>query len=222
MASEHHEVLAHHFENLEQQRDACSLGMWVFLVTEVMIFGAIFAAYAVYRYKFPHAFAECSLLLDIKLGAINTAVLIGSSLSMAMAVHAAAINNRKLLTFMLVLTIVLGIAFLGIKSVEYHHDYEIGVIPGLQFDENASWLAEKGVDPGHAKMFFVLYFCLTGLHAIHMIIGMVILAIMAILAWRRYYEHHDMPVEIMGLYWHFVDIVWIFLFPLLYLVGMRH
>lgn len=220
--SDNSAVLAHHFRDLEQQHEANTLGMWAFLVTEVMIFGGLFTAYAVFRYKFPAAFSAGSNYLNVTQGAINTVVLIGSSLTMALAVHAAQTANRKLLTLFLVLTIVLGTVFLVIKGFEYTHDYDVGLIPGLRFDDKP-WL-EKGIEPGQGKAFFFLYFCLTGLHAIHMIIGMAILAIMAVLAWRGYYtdRKHDTPVEIMGLYWHFVDIVWIFLFPLLYLIGESH
>ncbi|HEX7136908.1 MAG TPA: cytochrome c oxidase subunit 3 family protein [Vicinamibacterales bacterium] len=208
-------ALAHHFDNLDQQREATTLGMWVFLVTEVLFFGGLFMVYTVYRSWYPDAFAAASHELDVVLGTVNTAVLITSSLTMALAVHAAQLNQRKLLTMFLVLTILLGATFLGIKSVEYYHKFVEHHIPGPGFQFEKEYAR-------HAQLFFSLYFVMTGLHALHMIIGIGIMLWM--LAWARrgiitaeYYS----PIEISGLYWHFVDIVWIFLFPLLYLLG-RH
>jgi cytochrome c oxidase subunit 3 len=208
-------ALAHHFDSLDQQREATTLGMWVFLVTEVLFFGGLFMVYTVYRSWYPDAFAAASHELDIVLGTTNTAVLITSSLTMALAVHAAQLNQRKLLTTFLVLTILLGATFLGIKSVEYYHKFVEHHIPGPGFQFEKEYAR-------HAQLFFSLYFLMTGLHAMHMIIGIGIMLWM--LAWARrgiitaeYYS----PIEISGLYWHFVDIVWIFLFPLLYLLG-RH
>jgi cytochrome c oxidase subunit 3 len=214
-ATGHSAALAHHFDNLDQQREATTLGMWVFLVTEVLFFGGLFMVYTVYRSWYPDAFAAASHELDVVLGTVNTAVLITSSLTMALAVHAAQLNQRKLLTMFLVLTILLGATFLGIKSVEYYHKFVEHHIPGPGFQFEKEYAR-------HAQLFFSLYFVMTGLHALHMIIGIGIMLWM--LAWARrgiitaeYYS----PIEISGLYWHFVDIVWIFLFPLLYLLG-RH
>jgi cytochrome c oxidase subunit 3 len=217
----HHPALAHHFESLGQQKEASTLGMWVFLVTEVLFFGGLFAAYSVYRSAYPEAFAAASHELDIVLGAINTAALIASSLTMALAVHAAQTGNRRQLLVFLVVTAVLGGVFLGIKSFEYLHKFEEGLVPGPRF--NASHFSPE-LAP-HVQIFFSLYFVMTGLHAIHMIIG---LGIMAWMFWwarwataRPITPDYASPIEIAGLYWHFVDIVWIFLFPLLYLLG-RH
>jgi len=211
----HDANLAHHFDSLDQQREATTLGMWVFLVTEVLFFGGLFMVYTVYRSWYPDAFAAASHELDIVLGTVNTAVLITSSLTMALAVHAAQLNQRKLLMTFLVLTILLGATFLGIKSVEYYHKFVEHHVPGPGFQFEKEYVR-------HAQLFFSLYFLMTGLHALHMIIGIGIMLWM--LAWARrgiitaeYYS----PIEISGLYWHFVDIVWIFLFPLLYLLG-RH
>jgi cytochrome c oxidase subunit 3 len=208
-------ALAHHFDSLDQQRDATTLGMWVFLVTEVLFFGGLFMVYTVYRSWYPDAFAAASHELDIVLGTVNTAVLITSSLTMALAVHSAQLNQRRLLTTFLLLTILLGATFLGIKSVEYYHKFVEHLVPGPAFQFEKEYVR-------HAQLFFSLYFLMTGLHALHMIIGIGIMLWM--LAWARrgiitaeYYS----PIEISGLYWHFVDIVWIFLFPLLYLLG-RH
>jgi len=215
-AAEHPAALAHQFDDLEQQKEASTLGMWVFLVTEVLFFGGMFVTYAVYRNAYPGAFAAGSRELDVMLGGINTAVLITSSLTMALAVHAAQTGNRRALVWLLVATMALGGVFLGIKSVEYYHKLVEHHIPGPGFRfAEAEYLK-------HAQIFFSLYFMMTGLHALHMIIGIGLMLFMLRWAWNgtittEYYA----PIEISGLYWHFVDIVWIFLFPLLYLIG-RH
>lgn len=208
--------LAHHFESFEQQREASYLGMWIFLAQEIMFFGGLFAAYLIYRVFHPEAFIAGSHELDIKLGTINTAVLIGSSFTMALAVRAAQLDRRKLLIFFLLATIVLGGVFLGIKIVEYGAKFEHHLVPGPHFE----W--HEGGDAHAVQMFFNLYFAMTGLHALHMIVGIGILFAMVWLAWRGAFskDNHNL-VEGMGLYWHFVDIIWIFLFPLLYLLG-RH
>jgi cytochrome c oxidase subunit 3 len=211
----HHPALAHHFDDLEQQNEAATLGMWVFLATEVLFFGGLFVTYLVYRNWYPEAFAASSHELDITLGTINTVVLITSSLTMALAVHAAQLGQRRLLMTFLVLTMVLGAAFLGIKGVEYYHKFAEHHVPGPGFQFEKEHFR-------HAQLFFSLYFVMTGLHALHMVIGIGIMLVMLWWAWRgtitaEYYS----PIEISGLYWHFVDIVWIFLFPLLYLIG-RH
>jgi len=206
--------LAHHFNDLKQQKEATTLGMWAFLVTEILFFGGLFAGYAEYRSRFPEAFAAGSHHLDIVLGTINTAVLIGSSLTMAMGVHAAQLGKRKKIAVFLLLTIVLGLVFLGIKAVEYTHKYHEGLIPGAGF-------GLQGADR-QQMLFFAFYFLMTGMHALHMVIGVGIVSLIAFFAWRgRYSPEYYGPVEVTGLYWHFVDIVWIFLFPLLYLIG-RH
>ena len=212
----HHSALAHHFDNLAQQSEATTLGMWVFLVTEVLFFGGLFATYMIYRSWYPDAFAAASHSLDVTLGTINTVVLITSSLTMALAVHAAQLGQRKALMIFLVLTMILGAAFLGIKSVEYYHKFVEHHVPGpaFQFEEQEY--------VRHAQIFFSLYFVMTGLHAIHMIIGIGIMLVMLWWSWNgTITEEYSSPIEISGLYWHFVDIVWIFLFPLLYLIG-RH
>jgi cytochrome c oxidase subunit III len=208
-------ALAHQFDSLAQQNEASTLGMWVFLVTEVLFFGGLFATYLVYRSWYGEAFAAASHELDVVLGTVNTAVLITSSLTMALAVHAAQIGERHRLLLWLVLTTVLGAVFLGIKSVEYSHKFVEHHVPGSTFQF-------EGEHFRHAQIFFSLYFVMTGLHALHMIIGIGIMLVMIWWSWRGTItpEYHS-PIEISGLYWHFVDIVWIFLFPLLYLIG-RH
>ena len=223
-----HPALQHHFENLEQQREAGTLGMWVFLVTEIMFFGGMFLAYTLYRSQYPEAFAIASNHLDIKLGAINTAVLIFSSFTMAMAVYSTQVGKRRPQTIYLVLTIVLGLAFLGIKAVEYYEKYVDNLIPGSLIpghpfnpDPNAMHLT-LGVSMQHVQMFYWIYFAMTGMHALHMIIGVGLLSVILYFSVKgRYSPEYHNPVEVAGLYWHFVDIVWIFLFPLLYLLG-RH
>ena len=221
---QHHPSLQHHFDTLEQQKEASTLGMWLFLVTEIMFFGGLFTTYIIYRAKWPWAFEAGSHHLDVPLGLFNTVVLIGSSLTMAMAIWAAQVNRRKLIVVFLVATMVLGLVFLGVKSVEYYHKIEDDLVPGLGFDwkiEPGAQLPESAEDfAHHVEIFYSLYFIMTGLHAVHMICGIGVLAVLTVLAWKgRYDSAYYNPLECTGLYWHFVDIVWIFLFPLLYLLG---
>ncbi|MCB0193229.1 MAG: cytochrome c oxidase subunit 3 [Anaerolineae bacterium] len=186
--------------------------MWVFLVTEVMLFGGIFMAYAVYFYNYPEAFGEAGRELDIVLSSVNTFVLLCSSLTMALAVWACQSNKQKLLVIFLTSTLVLGSIFLGIKGFEYYEKYEKALIPGI------NWHYE-GEFPDEAQIFFSLYFAATGLHATHMIIGGTVLAIITMKAMRGFYSAVNFDtIEIMGLYWHFVDIAWVFIFPLFYLI----
>ncbi|MFQ5737672.1 MAG: cytochrome c oxidase subunit 3 family protein [Acidobacteriota bacterium] len=213
--SAHASSVAHQFDDMAQQKEAGSLGMWAFLITEVMFFGGLFAAYTLYRSLYYDGFVAASHELDIALGATNTAVLILSSLTMALAVRSAQIGKRQALILFLVLTVALGSVFLGIKAVEYTHKFEEHHLPGTSF-------VFEGPQPRAAEIFFSLYFAMTGLHALHMIIGIAIMLVILSMAWRnRFSPEYYAPVEVSGLYWHFVDIVWIFLFPLLYLLG-RH
>jgi cytochrome c oxidase subunit 3 len=208
-------ALAHQFDDAAQQFEASSLGMWAFLATEILFFGGLFTAYAVYRLSYPEAFAAASNRLDIVLGTVNTAVLIASSLTMALAVFAAHSARPRTQAGFLIATLILGSVFLGIKAIEYAHKFHEHLFPGPGFQF-------AGADPRNAEIFFSLYFAMTGMHALHMIIGAALLAVIAVQAWRgSFSKDYYTPVEIVGLYWHFVDIVWIFLFPLLYLVG-RH
>ena len=205
----------HHFVDMAAQREASSLGMWVFLVTEVLFFGGMFTAYVVYRASFRHDFEGASNLLDIRLGAFNTAVLIMSSLTMALAVWASAAGRRKLIIPFLLATILLGSVFLGVKFLEYKQKFEHHEVPGAHF------VVPEGLAKP-SELFFSLYFCMTGLHALHMIIGVGLLSWLILKARRgEFTPQYNTPVDLVGLYWHFVDIVWIFLFPLLYLLG-RH
>ena len=218
-AAEHpetHPWLQHHFDTMEQQAEASTLGMWVFLVTEIMFFGGLFMAYLVYRHASPQGFQEASHHLNIYWGAANTAILIVSSLTMALAVRSAQTSQaRGTQVGWLLATMGFGLAFLGIKAIEYTDKFKDHIVPGPYFQ----W---EGLYPKPAEQFYSLYFAMTGLHALHMIIGVGIMAVITFLAWRNTFdEEYYTPVEVAGLYWHFVDIVWIFLFPLLYLIG-RH
>ncbi len=211
----HHPKLQHHFETMQQQKEASTLGMWVFLLTELLFFGGLFFAYLLYRTWYFEAFAEASRTIDITPGLINTVVLILSSLTMALGVRAAQTNERSATVRWLVLTIVLGFVFLGIKVYEYADKFEHHHVPGANFIAEGPWAAQQ-------QIFFSLYFTMTGLHALHMIIGVVMMSIITWMAHKGKFDStYYTPVEMAGLYWHFVDLVWIYLFPLLYLVE-RH
>jgi cytochrome c oxidase subunit III len=234
------------FKTLEQQKDSASLGMWIFLVTEVMFFGGIMLAYTINRNTYFHAFAMSSNTLDIKLGTLNTGVLLASSFTMAMAVWSAQVGKKKFLSMFLTLTLVLGFGFLGVKYVEYAQKFHHHLVPGRSFDitycldnpskcedlkpdelavEREEIAQALAADPdlnSHAQLYYSAYFGMTGLHALHMVIGT------GLLFWLlkqslagRFTPQWNTPVDVVGLYWHFVDIVWIYLFPLLYLID-RH
>jgi cytochrome c oxidase subunit 3 len=208
-------ALKEQFMDLGQQREADLLGMWVFLATEVLFFGGLFMAYIVYRWRFPMAFDEASNHLHVALGTINTLVLLFSSFTMALAVHCAQLGRRTLLAVLLLLTALLGAGFLAIKFFEWHLEAVDALLPGARF-------SYFGPHHNAAQLFFWLYFGMTGLHALHLSIGVLIVLVVAARALRGAYpvEHHT-TVEVVGLYWHYVDIVWLFLYPLLYLGG-RH
>jgi cytochrome c oxidase subunit 3 len=245
-----HGRLAHHFENMEQQAEANNLGMWVFLASEILFFGGLFAAYTVYRSTHGSAFGDAAQRLNAVIGATNTAVLLTSSLTMALAVHAARLGRRQGVQLYLAATLVLGSTFLVIKAYEWYSEYQEALVPRIRFDPK-EWLkageeraerefaqsdlgwsklpeadrlrmvrasADRFV--GSVQMFYVFYFIITGLHALHMIVGLGVLIALLILAARgRFGDPHDfIPVDVSGLYWHFVDIVWIFVFPILYLL----
>ena len=231
----HHPAHQHHFDTMAQQKEAAVIGMWVFLLTEILFFGGLFVAYMIYRVWYFDAFAEASRRLSLFWGGLNTAVLIGSSLTMALAVRAAQTNNRKWTVNWLLLTTLLGCVFLGVKVIEYEDKFANYEVPG----QNYNWLyheqhvvAEGGEHPparelhltpeqlqNTTQIYFSLYFTMTGLHALHMIIGVGLMLVITWMAWKGKFDAHwYTPVEMSGLYWHFVDIVWIFLFPLLYLV----
>jgi cytochrome c oxidase subunit 3 len=223
--AEHNPALLHHFTEPQQQRDAASLGMWWFLATEVMFFGGMFCAYLIYRLAYFGDFGAASKTLNPFLGGLNTAVLICSSLTVVFAVWAAQTGRRMTLVVNLAITLVLGMVFLGVKAVEYKEKFEKHHVPGASFSfEHQPVAGHPGqyANPQHAQIFFALYFVMTGLHALHMIIGLGLFTYLLIMAWRgRYTPEWHTPVEMGGLYWHFVDLIWIYLFPLLYLID-RH
>lgn len=233
--AEHHVSLPqhrHHFETEEQQREAGTFGMWLFLLTEIMFFGGLFFAYLLYRNWYYPAFAVASNQLSVPLGAFNTAILITSGFCMAIAVWASEVRRKGLLVVMLCLTTFFGLIFLGVKYDEYHEKWEKHHIPGASFDvsefvnprahgiNNEEPLAPDMAQ--HTQIFFSLYFAMTGMHAVHMIIGVVLLVWLIFRAhWGEFTAGYVAPIENFALYWHFVDIVWLFLFPLLYLIN-RH
>ena len=224
VVEQHGPELRHHFVTAEQQREASSLGMWLFLATEIMFFGGMFCAYLVYRLNYFNEFAAGSRSLSLKWGTINTIVLICSSLTVALGVRAAQMGKRKLLVILLLLTIVFGFAFLGIKGIEWYDKYKEHHIPGASFnaDDLVHDYPQIHIDQAHEQIYFSLYFAMTGLHALHMIIGVGIFVFLTYYSWKGLYtpEYHT-PIEIGGLYWHFVDIIWIYLYPLLYLIDRK-
>lgn len=210
--------LAHHFDDRSQQREAATLGMWAFLATEVLFFGGLFAGYAAYRFSYPDAWVEGSQHLSIPLGTINTTVLLTSSLTVVLAIEAVKRGDRRELVRQLLFTIGLAVVFVGIKGYEYASKFAEGHVPGSAFHLAHPHNPDVPVD--QVELFFVLYFIMTGLHAFHMVVGIVLFGVYTWLASKgRYDEHYHTPIENIGLYWHFVDVVWVFLFPLLYLIA---
>lgn len=214
--SDKHHLLAHHFADLDQQHQAATLGMWTFLATELMFFGGLFTLYAVYRMAYLESFEQASNHLNLMLGGINTAVLLTSSLTIALAVHAAREGDRHLLTYLLLATAALGTLFLVIKGFEYAGDIADELMPGVAFDES-HWAR-----PNEVKLFLILYYLMTGIHAVHLVIGIGLMLVLAWMAWRGAFAPEGYAaIEAGGLYWHFVDVIWVFLLPLLYMVGVR-
>jgi cytochrome c oxidase subunit 3 len=244
-AHEERPELRHHFADEEQQRNAASLGMWWFLGTEIMFFGGMFCAYLIYRRWYFPEFAVASKSLSLAIGTFNTTVLICSSLTVAMSVRAAQLGKRKLQVKMLLLTLLFGLSFIGIKGVEWHKKYVEHHIPTFDYNvisgegnlvkghekllgidkvqNNPVKLRERQMEiQRHTQVFYSLYFALTGMHAIHMIVGVGIFIVITWMAHKgRFTPEYHTPLEIAGLYWHFVDIVWIYLFPLLYLIDRK-
>lgn len=214
----HTETLAlrEQFDTEAQQKDASTLGMWIFLITEIMFFGGMFAAYTIYRSSYPNVFGLASSSLNVTIGAINTCVLLLSSFTMVMAVRAGQLGKKKAIIVFLIITLIFGCAFLGIKAYEWNQKFQEHHVPGLSFHLEGTPLQ------GQAQLFFSLYFAMTGLHALHMVVGV---GILSFIIWKTaqgtYSSKYYTPIDIAGLYWHFVDIIWIFLFPLLYLID-RH
>ena len=246
-SAEHHSELRHHFDDMEQQKEASTFGMWVFLLTEIMMFGGLFTAYLIYRIKYYQAFVAGSTSISVGWGFANTLVLIGSSFTMAMAVWSAQTGRRKGQIWFLIGTMILGAAFLGVKAKEYDDKYEECHIPGHIIGKGFNAVGGPGCKTGNiaqeimeraeknhqemspvaaqqiasqTEIFFSFYFAMTGLHAFHMIIGLGLLTWLLLRARRgEFTAAYYTPMELGGLYWHFVDIVWIFLFPLLYLIS---
>lgn len=203
-------ALREQFEQMPQQKEAATLGMWAFLATEVLFFGAMFNSYITYRRAYPAAFAEASHHTSVLFGTVNTAILLTSSFTMALAVHAARENKVKWIFRFLMITIFFALGFLAVKGLEYHKDLDDQLWPGPHFRADL---------PPQAQIFWVLYWIMTGVHALHVTVGVGLLSTIAWMTWRRKFsDAYHTPVEMVGLYWHFVDIIWIFLYPLLYLI----
>jgi cytochrome c oxidase subunit 3 len=215
--AEHHPLLAHHFDDMAQQKECATLGMWLFLATEVLLFGGVFTAYIIYRRMYYPAWTEGSDRLNVLLGTLNTVILLTSSFFVVMAVHAAHHGNNKGIVRWLLATIVLGLSFLVVKGFEYHADYVEGLIPWLNWHPEG---IENQQLNNHTQLFFVFYFTMTLIHALHMTAGAAVLGWVAWMAHKgKFTKEWFTPVDMTGLYWHFVDVVWVFLFPMLYLVN---
>jgi cytochrome c oxidase subunit 3 len=205
--------LADHFSMPTQQVEAGKLGMWLFLATEVLLFGGLFVAYCVYHFLHPELFKEAHKFLNVKLGALNTIVLLFSSLTVVLAIHAAQKNRRNLVILNLALTLICAAAFLVVKYFEYTHKFHAGLLPG-NFFSNGILSA-----PDQVHIFFGIYFLMTGLHGLHVLIGIIVLTWLLLRSIKGdFSSQYYLPLEIGGLYWHLVDVIWIFLFPLLYLI----
>ncbi len=217
-----HQAPAEQYEDLAQQHSAASLGMWVFLATEVLFFGTLFLGLFVYRHAYPVEFEAASGRLSLVIGGTNTIVLLISSLMMVLAIHYARLGDRRRILTFLALTMLLGLTFLALKAVEYSIDFRDNLVPGWRFEES-EWINRDGLTPGqapHVKLFLVFYWVMTGLHALHMIIGIAAVAVMFVWAKQGYFTpDYYYPLDVTGLYWHFVDTVWIFLLPSLYLLS---
>lgn len=212
-STKHTPYLAHHFSDMDQQRDSAKIGMWIFLLTEILLFGGLFCAYSIYRAMHPEMFYNAHKFLDVYLGTINTVVLITSSLTMALAIRALQTDRKKHAILFLLLTLLFAAVFLVIKYFEYSHKIHLGQLPGKYY-------TFTGIEGTNPHIFFGIYFAMTGLHGLHIFIGMVVIAIiLANTIKNKYSSHYYTPVELTGLYWHLVDLIWIYLFPLFYLIG---
>jgi cytochrome c oxidase subunit 3 len=201
-----------HFREMPQQLAAAKIGMWLFLVTEVLLFGGLFVGYGLMHARHPEAFVAAHHHLNRALGAANTVVLLASSFTMVLAVWAAQTSRRKLCILFLILTLLLGCAFLGVKYSEYSHKFEEGLLPGKFYSHQGDTV------PGQF-LFFSFYFMMTGLHGIHVVLGMAAISwILARTIRGDFSASYYGPVDITGLYWHLVDLIWIYLFPLMYLI----
>jgi len=212
-SSTHPAHLQHHFSDVEQQRESAKLGMWFFLLTEVLTFGGLFCAYAIYRSWYPEMFSIAHRELNVTMGTINTVVLITSSLTMALAIRSMQLNNKGMTQLMLFLTILLAATFMVIKYFEYTHKIHVGQLPGKYY-------FFEGIDANNPHIFFSIYFAMTGLHGLHVLIGIGVIAwLMIRTSKNEFSSEYYTPIEMTGLFWHLVDLIWIFLFPLFYLIG---
>jgi cytochrome c oxidase subunit 3 len=201
------------FDDASQQKEAAMLGMWAFIATEVLFFGVLFAAYVVCRWRFPLAFVEGSAHTDFTMGTAETAILLISGCLAAIALRQIQLDRARQSAMLLMITSALGMAFLVLHGMEYHDEFEEGLIPGIRY-------TQTGPDARGVELFFSLYYVITGFHSLHVLIGVVALLVMAIRTWRGAFSSvYYTPVEITGLYWSLVDIVWIFVYPAIYLVG---
>lgn len=206
-------AVAEQFDDMPQQLEASTLGMWTFLATEILFFGGLFLSYIVYRHTYFQAFADASRHTKIIHGSINTGLLLTSSFTMSLAIHAAQKGRKRPLVGFLLLTIFLGCCFLGVKGLEYKSDIDEHLVPGRHFTHAL---------PVQAQIFWFLYWMMTGFHSLHLVIGLGVLAVIAWMAWRgKFSEYYHNPVLISGLYWHFVDLIWVWLYALIYLIN-RH
>jgi cytochrome c oxidase subunit 3 len=214
--------LEEQYRDLGQQHQSATLGMWIFLATEVMLFGGLFTGLAVYHFLYTEAFEKASVKLNWRIGGINTVVLLVSSLFIVLAVHYARLGVNRRVVLFLGLTALMGVLFLVFKGWEYYTDYRDNLIPGWRFDD-AEWIEKEGLNPSgvqHVKLFLMFYWIMTGIHGLHVTLGIIAVVTMLVLAWRGYLSPaYYTPVDVTALYWHFVDIVWIFLLPMLYLLG---
>ncbi len=211
--AKHSAYLAHHFSDSIQQSDSAKLGMWIFLLTEILLFGGLFVAYAIYRAWNPDMFYNAHKYLDVTLGALNTVVLITSSLTMALSIRCMQLGNRKRTMHLLLVTLILAGVFLIVKYFEYSHKIHLGQLPGKYY-------TFTGIEGNNPHIFFSIYFMMTGLHGIHVLAGMGVIGwILKRTSRGDFSPEYYTPIELTGLYWHLVDMIWIFLFPLLYLIG---
>ncbi len=213
VATEKPAYLAEHFTEPEQQQDSAKLGMWIFLLTEILLFGGLFCAYAIFRAWYPDMFHQAHKHLDVVLGSINTVVLILSSVTVALSIHAMQHNRRRQTIILLAATLVFAATFMVIKYFEYSHKFHLGMLPGKYY-------TYTGIEGTNPHIFFTIYFTMTGLHGLHVLAGMGAITWMLVRTIKGHFSsEYYTPLEVTGLYWHLVDMIWIYLFPLLYLVG---
>jgi cytochrome c oxidase subunit 3 len=208
---EHHH--AHHFKDAAHEVEASKFGIWLFLCTEILMFGGLFVGYAIYHAKYPEIFVAGSKFLDWRLGALNTVILLISSFTVVMAIHAAQTNQKKKILINLYITLICAGAFMVVKYFEYMHKIHLGLLPGALF-------SYADAEVANLPLYFSFYFMMTGLHGSHVLAGMVLIAWLIVRAHKGHFgPKYYTPVECVGLFWHLVDLIWIYLFPLLYLVG---